>query len=122
MSTIHANSPRDSLFRLETCALFSGIDLPLSALREQVASAVQIVLQTARLHDGTRKIIAVTEVLGLENGNYVVEDILRFQEEGVDKEGRIQGRHVFTGHEPEFIKLARKRGLEMADLNFAKED
>ena len=75
-----------------------------------------------QLHDGTRKIIAITEVLGLEDHNYVVKDILKFQEEGVDKEGRIQGRHVFTGHEPEFIKLARKRGLDMGALDFKKED
>jgi pilus assembly protein CpaF len=116
MSTIHANSARDSLFRMETCALLSGIDIPLSALREQVASAIQVVIQTARLHDGTRKITSVTEVLGLTDHEYALKDIIVFREEGTGPDGRILGRHVFTGYKPTFLDAARKRGFDLAGL------
>lgn len=75
MSTIHANSARDSLSRLETCSLLSGVEIPLAVIREQVASAIDIVVQTARLQDGTRKITSITRVLGLEQGQYKLEDI-----------------------------------------------
>jgi pilus assembly protein CpaF len=116
MSTIHANTPRDSLFRMETCALLSGIDIPLSALREQVGSAIHIVLQTARLHDGTRKITAVTEVLGLKDREYVLHDIYHFKNEGVDADGKVKGRHVFTGYKPSFFLAAQQHGLPVDGL------
>jgi pilus assembly protein CpaF len=116
MSTIHANSARDSLFRLETCSLLSGIELPLSALREQVASAIHIVIQTARLHDGTRKITGITEVLGLKDGQYQLQDILVFRQEGITADGKIAGRHVFTGYKPAFLESARQHGLNVEGL------
>ena len=116
MSTIHANSARDSLLRLETCALLGGVEIPLSALREQVASAIHIVLQTARLFDGTRKITGITEVLGLKDREYQLQDILVFKHEGVDAEGRIQGRHAFTGYQPTFLNTARQRGFDLNGL------
>ncbi len=75
MSTIHANSAKDSLSRLETCSLLSGVEIPLVVIREQVASAIDVVVQTARLPDGSRKITAITNVKGLENGQYVLEDL-----------------------------------------------
>ena len=111
MSTIHANSARDSLFRLETCALFAGVDIPLSALREQVASAVQVVIQTARLHDGTRKITGISEVLPLRNGEYQWRDLFVFEITGhvtKDNVDHIVGRHVFTGEQPTFLATARQ--------------
>jgi pilus assembly protein CpaF len=113
MSTIHANSARDSLLRLETCALFSGVEIPLSALREQVASAIQIVIQTARLHDGTRKITAITEILGLKDREYQFQDILVFRPDGVAEDGKITGRHVLTGYRPTFADVAEQRGLKL---------
>jgi pilus assembly protein CpaF len=116
MSTVHANSARDSLFRLETCALLSGIEIPLSALREQVAAAVHVVIQTARLFDGTRKITGITEVVGLKDREYVMEDILVFQPEGLTAEGKIQGRHLFTGYKPTFLKAALQRGFDCSGL------
>jgi pilus assembly protein CpaF len=119
MSTIHANTPRDSLLRMETCALLSGVDIPLSALREQVASAIQVVIQTARLHDGTRKITRITEVLGLVEREYHLEDIYAFRQEGTSAEGRITGRHVFTGYQPTFLEAARQHGLDV-DAVFPK--
>jgi pilus assembly protein CpaF len=116
MSTVHSNSARDSLFRLETCALMSGIDMPLSALREQVASAVQIVIQTARLFDGSRRITAVTEVLGLKNGEYVLNDIFLYQTSGLAADGAVQGEHVFTGYKPSFMAAAQNRGFDLTGL------
>jgi pilus assembly protein CpaF len=121
MSTIHANSARDSLFRLETCAMLSGVELPLSALREQVASSIHVIIQTARLHDGSRKITAVTEVLGLKDREYQLQDILLFQREGLTADGKITGRHVFTGHEPTFAEAARQRGIDIAGLFHADQ-
>lgn len=116
MSTIHANTARDSLFRLETCALLSGVEIPLSALREQVGSAIHIVIQTARLFDGTRKITGITEVLGLKDHEYQYKDILLFQQEGLTDDGRIKGRHAFTGYQPTFMKLAQQRGFDCTGL------
>jgi pilus assembly protein CpaF len=119
MSTIHANSARDSLSRLEVCALLSGIEIPLSALREQVGSAIHIVIQTARLHDGTRKITAITEVLGLRNGEYHLEDIMVYRQDSLGPDGKIIGRHEFTGYKPSFLEEARHRGMNIDKL-FAK--
>jgi pilus assembly protein CpaF len=116
MSTIHANTPRDSLSRLETCALFSGIEIPLSALREQVGSAIHMVIQTARLHDGTRKITAITEVLGIKDQQYQLQDIYVFKNEGTDANGKILGRHVFTGYKPSFYKSAQQHGFNLDGL------
>jgi pilus assembly protein CpaF len=116
MSTVHANSARDSLFRLETCALLSGVEIPLSALREQVASAIQVVIQTARLVDGSRRITTITEVLGLNKGEYVLNDILVFQTSGMADDGSIEGRHVFTGYKPQFLASAHHRGLDLNKL------
>lgn len=116
MSTIHANTARDSLFRMETCAMMSGIELPLSALRQQIVSGIQVVIQTARLFDGSRKIVGITEVLGLKDGHYVCEDIYKFVSSGISSEGRIIGRHAFTGYVPSFAALAKERGLAVEFL------
>lgn len=91
MSTIHANSPLDALYRLETCSLFSGFDIPISALRSQIASAVNGVVHTARLSDGTRKIVAVSEVLPLQGGEYRVQELMHWRTTALDPEGRISG-------------------------------
>jgi pilus assembly protein CpaF len=93
MSTIHANGPLDALVRLETCALMSGADIPQIAVREQVAAAVDFVIHTARLSDGSRKIMRVTDILPLENGAYRGCDLLSFEQSGQDENGRVFGRH-----------------------------
>jgi pilus assembly protein CpaF len=116
MSTIHANNARDSLLRMETCALLSGIEIPLSALREQVASAIHVVLQTARLHDGSRKITTITEVLPLKDREYQLQDLYVFKHEGTAENGKIIGHHVFTGNKPTFLEAARQHGLDVDSL------
>lgn len=118
MSTIHANSPKDALTRIETCALLSGIDIPLSALREQVASAINCVVHTARLSDGSRKMTHVTEVLPLEDGKYQTQDLLIFHVDEIGPDGKLIGRHIGTGAVPTFLEDAKMRGMEVDDTWF----
>ena len=115
MSTIHANSPIDSLSRLETCALLSGVDMPLSALRSQVGSAIEVVVQTARLVDGSRKITYVTEVLPLEDGQYRVQDLIKFYSEGLDEDGKLKGFHAGCGALPTYAEEAKLSRLPFED-------
>lgn len=104
MSTIHANTPVDCLRRIETCALLSGIDIPLQALRAQVASAIDAVVHTARLTDGSRKVIAISEVLPLENGDYRVRDIQRWVTDAIAPDGVLSGHFEFP-NEPSFLSV-----------------
>jgi pilus assembly protein CpaF len=119
MSTIHANGPIDALRRLETCALLSGVDIPLSALREQVCGAINIVIHTARLADGSRKITNISEVLGMEKGEYLVNDLIVFHVDTVAEDGKLIGHHVGTGNLPTFMEDARMRHLDMDEAWFA---
>jgi Flp pilus assembly CpaF family ATPase len=112
MSTIHANGPVDALRRLETCAKFSGVDIPISALREQVCSSVNMVVHTARLADHSRKIVNIAEVLPLDKGEYATQDLVRFDIEGQDPDGNLLGRHVAHYRSPSLIKDAEMRGLQ----------
>lgn len=118
MSTIHANSPRDCLSRIETCSLLSGIDIPLSALRSQVASAIDVVVHTARLSDGSRKIVAVSQVLGLKDGEYVLQDLYLFKIRDIGPDGSLNGVFTGTGHKPTFLKDAHIRKLPIDEAMF----
>ncbi len=118
MSTIHANSPRDCLSRIETCSLLSGIDIPLSALRAQVASAINAVVHTARLSDGSRKIVAVSEVLGLKDGEYVLNDLYEFRIRGIGPDGSLDGGFTGFGNKPTFLHDARLRKLPLNEAMF----
>ncbi|MEI6971470.1 MAG: CpaF family protein [bacterium] len=115
MSTIHANSPVDCLSRIETCALLSGLSIPLQAIRSQVASAINVVVHTARLSDGSRRITNVSEVMPLKNGEYAVQDLICFRAEGVDAEGRMVGRFSGSGVKPTFYDEAILRGIAMKE-------
>lgn len=112
MSTIHANTPLDTLHRLETCAIMTGLDLPLSAIRVQVASAVNAVVQTARLSDGSRKIIGISEVLPLVSGEYRVRDVYGWKTESVAPDGGLVGRHEVR-EAPAFLADAQVMGFEL---------
>lgn len=114
MSTIHANTPLDCLFRLETCALLSGIEIPLMALRAQVASAIDAVVHTARLSDGTRKIIAISEVLPLKNGEYQTSDLIAWQTDKISSNGKVEGKFV-KKNRPSFIEQAAVAQLQLPE-------
>jgi pilus assembly protein CpaF len=112
MSTGHANSPRDMLARLETMVLMAGVDLPVRAIREQVASAVDLIVQQSRLKDGTRKIVNITEVQGMEGDVIVMQDVFVFEQTGV-VEGKIQGRLKATGIRPKFVEKFEVMGIHL---------
>ena len=112
MSTGHANTPRDMLARLETMVLFAGVELPLRAVREQVASAVDLIVQMDRLKDGTRRITHITEVQGMEGDLIVLQDIFVFEQTGVS-EGRIQGVLRSTGVRPRFSEKLELMGISL---------
>ena len=113
ISTLHANSPRDAVARLETLVLMAGMDLPVRAIREQVASAVDLIIQLTRMRDGTRRITAVTEVLGIENEIVVLQDAFVFDyAAGLDVHGRFKGSQISTGIRPRFTEKFEEMGIK----------
>src|SRR5512138_1677874 len=112
MSTGHANSPRDMLARLETMVLMAGVDLPVRAIREQIASAVDLIVHQSRLKDGTRKITNITEVQGMEGDVIVMQDVFVFEQTGV-VDGKIQGRLKPTGIRPKFVERFETSGIHL---------
>ena len=111
LTTVHANSPRDVISRLETMVLMSGMELPSRAIREQIASAVDIVIHESRMADGTRKVVAISELTGLEGNQVVMQDIFAFRQTGVGDDGRIQGEFAPTGAIPTWYDQLRGRGI-----------
>ncbi|MBE6397841.1 MAG: CpaF family protein [Lentisphaerae bacterium] len=112
MSTIHANTPLDCLRRIETCALLSGIEIPLQALRAQVAGAVDIVIHTARFQDGSRRIVSVAEVLPLNGGEYSVRELMRWRTQSIGADGKVSGAFEIL-NEPTFVQTARLEGFDL---------
>jgi len=109
LTTGHANAPRDMLSRLETMVLMSGMNLPVKAIRDQISSAIDIIIQQTRLPDGSRKIVNITEVHGMEGDVIVLQDIFKYEQTGMNSKGQITGRFVFTGVRPKAVdKLAAK--------------
>ena len=117
MSTGHANSPRDMLARLETMVLMAGMDLPLRAIREQTASAVDLIVHQNRLKDGSRKIVSITEVQGMEGDVIVMQDVFTFEQTGV-VEGKIEGRLKPTGIRPKFVEKFEAAGIHLPPNTF----
>ncbi len=114
MTTIHANTTRDAVQRVETMVMMSGFELPQKAIRQQFASAISLIVQAARLTGGRRKIIAVTEVQGMEGDVVVMQDIFRFEQDGVDSDGRAYGRIVSTGVRPLFMDRLLSHGCRVS--------
>ena len=110
LTTLHANSPRDALSRLETMVLMSGMELPVRAIREQVSSAVDIIVQQSRLSDGTRRVTHISEVLGMEVDIITLADIFVFKQSGVKKDGTVEGELKPTGLVPRFYQELKDRG------------
>ncbi len=118
LSTGHANTPKDMLRRLETMVLMTGYQLPLRAIREQIASAVDLIVHTSRLKDGTRKIVNITEVFGIEDDEILTQDIFAFEQTGINDEGKIEGRLQPTGIRPTFMPQFQKNGVILPDGEF----
>ena len=113
MTTIHANTARDAISRLEQMVVMTGAEIPLSAVRAQVASGIQLVLQLNRLADGTRKVTSISEMTGLEGDTVLQQEIFRFQRIGLDADGRVQGRFCATGVRPQSAKTIIAAGYEL---------
>ena len=111
LTTAHANTPRDLIARLEVMVMMAGMDLPSRAIREQVASAVDIVVQQTRFSDGSRKVINICEITGTEGDTVQMQDIFRYQQQGFDEKGKVKGYFHATGRIPEFYEDLRSRGL-----------
>lgn len=118
LTTVHANSPRDVISRLETMVLMSGMELPSRAIREQIASAVDIIIHESRLSDGSRKVVAISEVTGLEGNQIVMQDIFSFRQSGVDDKGKILGEFRPTGAVPTFYEQLAGRGIRVNPAMF----
>jgi len=113
LSTLHSNSPRDTLSRLETMVLMAGMELPSQAIREQIARALHLIVHMARLSDGTRRVVAMTEVQRLEGTQVVLQDIFTFEQSGVDIDGRVLGQFRPAGVRPLFMEQLEVRGLAL---------
>jgi pilus assembly protein CpaF len=113
LTTVHANSPRDVISRLETMVLMSGLELPSRAIREQIASAIDLVVHESRLSDGSRKVTCISEVVGLEGLQIVMQDLFEFKQTGVDEKGKVLGSFMPTGAVPTFFEHIKSRGLHL---------
>ena len=113
ISTIHSNSPRDALARLETMVMMAGMELPSRAIREQVASAIHLIVQIGRLSDGSRKVISVSEVQGMEGNVIVLQDLFTYQQKGIGEGGKVLGTMQATGMVPKFIDRFNAAGMHL---------
>ncbi len=113
MTTIHANTPRDAIARLETLVMMSGFELPVKAIRQQVAGAVDVLIQANRLQGGPRRVTAITEVVGMEQETIVLQDIYRFVQDGINEEGKAYGHFECTGVRPTFMDRLESAGVRL---------
>jgi len=119
LTTLHANSPRDALSRLETMVMYSGIDLPERNIKNQIASAINIIIQVSRLQDGSRKVTKVSEIVGMEENTITMQDIFTWEQTGTGNKV-VMGMHVSTGVRPKFIEKIKSRGIEINNQYFDK--
>ena len=113
MTTIHANTPRDAISRLETLVMMSGFELPVKAIRQQVAGAVDVLIQASRLQGGPRRVTAITEVVGMEQDTIILQDIYRFVQKGINEEGKAYGHFECTGVRPSFMDKLESAGVRL---------
>lgn len=122
LATGHSNSPRDMISRLETMVLLAGIDLPIKAIRDQISGALDVIVQQSRLKDGTRRIVKITEVQGLEGDIIVLQDIFVYEQTGVDASGKIRGKLIPTGVRPKFYEKLETSGIYIPPHVFIEKD
>lgn len=118
LTTIHANTPRDGVARLETMVMMAGYDLPIKAIRTQIASAVQVIIQANRLQGGPRRVTHITEVVGMEQDTVVMQDIFRFVQDGIDGNGKAHGHFEATGVRPTFMPRLESAGVRLPATTF----
>ncbi|QGU00109.1 Type II/IV secretion system ATP hydrolase TadA/VirB11/CpaF, TadA subfamily [Candidatus Syntrophocurvum alkaliphilum] len=121
LTTGHSNSPRDMISRLETMVLMAGIELPVKAIREQIAAAIDIIVHQSRLQDGSRKITHITEVIGMEGDIITLQDIFLFEKTGIDEKGRVRGKHRPTGIKPKCVDQLNAAGINLS-MDFFNPD
>jgi pilus assembly protein CpaF len=122
LTTLHANSPRDALSRLETMISMAGLRLPEKGMRQQIASAIDIIVQVARLADGTRKIVNISEIVGMEGEVITMQDLFLFEREGMDADGNVAGRFRATGIRPRCADRLQQYGIDLAGTLFSEID
>jgi len=120
MTTIHANNPRDCLSRLETLVLMAGVDMPMATIRRQIASAIHMIVQATRLRDGSRKVTQITEILGMEGENVVLQDLYKYFDEGDNQDGSVNGYHGPTGMRPDCDAVIKRYGFNLPPSMFMK--
>jgi pilus assembly protein CpaF len=118
LTTLHANTPRDALSRLETMIAMASLDLPEKAMRQQIANAIQVVIQVSRLGDGTRKITQISEITGMEGDVITMQDIFVFDRQGVGEGGKVMGHFKATGIRPKFADRLRAYGIDLTSMLF----
>jgi pilus assembly protein CpaF len=119
LTTLHANTPRDALSRLETMIAMASLDLPEKAMRQQIANAIQVVIQVSRLGDGTRKITNISEITGMEGDVITMQDIFIFERQGVGDGGAVVGHFKSTGIRPKFADRLKAYGIDLAAMLFS---
>lgn len=122
LTTAHANTPRDALSRLETMVLMAGFEMPVRAIREQISSAIELILQQSRLKDGSRKITYITEVQHMEGDVITTQDLFRFEQTGMDADGKLNGHFVSTGMQPSFMEKFQTNGVELPEDFFMSDE
>jgi len=120
MTTLHANTPRDAQARLETMIMMAGMELPIKAMRQQISSAVDVIIQANRLQGGPRKVTSVTEVCGMEQDIIIMQDVFRYRQLGIDQNGRAFGQFEATGVRPTFVNRIEAAGIKLPSNLFAE--
>ncbi len=122
ITTVHANSPRDAIARIETMSLMANLNLPPNALRQQIAAAIHVIVQVSRMSDGTRRVTHITEITGASDQVVSMQDIFLFQKRGVGPDGKVLGRFYATGVVPKFAEKLQAAGSPMdTRLDFSEE-
>jgi pilus assembly protein CpaF len=122
ITTLHANTARDALSRLETMISMASLDLPEKAMRQQIASAINVIIQVARMSDGTRKVVSISEIVGMEGDVITMQDIFVFERQGMDEKEKVLGRYKSTGIRPRFADRLKTYGIDLSQLLFANAD
>lgn len=115
LTTLHANTPRDALGRMETMVMYSGIDLPEKNIKTQISSAVHLIVQASRLSDGTRRVTYITEIVGMEENIITMQDIFKWKQEGTDENGKVIGYHETMGVRPKFVDRCISKGIKISN-------